>query len=107
MADATNAPLPLVLPALDTQSALDRVDFKFNYLRIIGRVYTIKRIDGSPNAVTVSPPTGARETIDGQQSISLAQPFSWIQLVATARVQGQELLMDWYIIGRGDGQPKR
>jgi hypothetical protein len=107
LADATHAALPLILPPLDTRSALDGIDSKFNFLRIIGRVYTIKRVDDgrSPNAVTVSPPAGARETIDGQQSIPLAEPFSWVKLVATARVQGQDLLTNWYVIGRGASPP--
>jgi len=44
-----------------------------------GKIFNIKKIDSSLNAVTISPPSG---TIDGEASKSLA--FQWDSLMITS-----------------------
>jgi hypothetical protein len=47
---------------------------------IAGRMYTIKKVDSSPNAVTVAAPTG--QTIDGAASYVLSAQWKYVTVVS-------------------------
>ena len=89
-------PVPLTLPPLE------------NTPRIMGRRYTIKRVDDAnipalPDAipVTISVPPGAAEKIDGTNSVVLDQPYAWVTLLAGEKSTNLAVERNWYIIARG------
>jgi hypothetical protein len=55
---------------------------------IAGRMYTIKKVDSSPNAVTVAPPPG--QTIDGAASYVLSAQWKYVTVVSDGS--------NWFII---------
>jgi prefoldin subunit 5 len=56
---------------------------------IAGRIYVIKKIDSSANAVTITPNTG--QTIDGANSYALSTQYKYVVLQSTGS--------NWVIIG--------
>jgi hypothetical protein len=57
-----------------------------------GRIYVIKKVDSSPNTVTVLPAAG--ETIDGAARYVLSAAYKYISLICSGTGSG------WYIIGQ-------
>ena len=54
-----------------------------------GRVYIIKKVDSSGNAVTVTPSGG--QTIDGAANYSLASQYKYVSLISNGA--------NWLVIG--------
>jgi hypothetical protein len=59
----------------------------------IGRQYTVKKVDASPEPVVISVAAGTTERIDGQSTLELNKTFSWVVLIPDGA--------NWNIIGRG------
>jgi hypothetical protein len=76
LCDASSGPLTITLP---NATAADQ-----------GRIYIVKKIDASPNGVTVAP--NGTQSIDGDRSQVLAEPFELIEVQSNGS--------NWFIIGR-------
>jgi hypothetical protein len=108
LVDASVGDVPLELPALDPNNLTAEPDKHTHTLSVIGRQFTIKRIDNSQAFVaTVAPPAGRPETIDGSPApVVLDHPHAWVSVVASGIPRGTPegntvLDMNWHIVGKG------
>lgn len=60
-----------------------------------GRYYYIKKVDGSPNRVTVQPDSAA-ELIDGETSQELRSQYAFMQVICSGTEMGGSY---WHIVG--------
>jgi hypothetical protein len=90
LVDASVGDVPLELPALDPNNLTAEPDTHTHTLSVIGRQFTIKRIDNTPaHVATVAPPAGRPERIDGNTApLVLDHPHAWISVVASGIPRG-------------------